>query len=217
MSMEIFTLITGPVDVNTYIVYGAAAGECVVIDPADTPLVNKALAKLALRPAAVLLTHGHFDHIISVADIQKQYGAKVYIHAADEAALRDARVNLCPGMGIIIPPCSADVILHGGETICEAGFEITVLNTPGHTKGSVTYKLEADNKRVLFTGDCLFRSSIGRSDFPGGDQQELLDSIGYQLFALEGDYKVYPGHMGSTTLQYERENNPFMRRWSRLK
>ena len=143
--MEIASLITGPVGVNTYIVYGKNAGECIIIDPSDTELVNKKLDELGVKPTAVLLTHGHFDHIVSVADLQKQYGARVYIHEIDEAGLRDASVN------------------------------------------------------------------------PGGDHKELLDSIGNQLFTLDGDYEVYPGHMGATTLQFEREHNPFMRHWGKDK
>ena len=196
--MEIASLITGPVGVNTYIVYGKNAGECIIIDPSDTELVNKKLDELGVKPTAVLLTHGHFDHIVSVADLQKRYGARVYIHETDEAGLRDASVNLCAMAHIDIPPCNADVKLKGGETIHEAGFDIRVLYTPGHTKGSVSY-------------------AIGRSDFPGGDHKELLDSIGNQLFTLDGDYEVYPGHMGATTLQFEREHNPFMRRWGKDK
>lgn len=213
--MEIVSLITGPVGVNTYIVYGKNTGECIVIDPSDTYLVNKKLSELELRPTAVLLTHGHFDHIVSVEDIQAQYSSRVYIHEIDEAGLRDSAVNLCAMSHIEIPPCHADVMLHGGETIEEAGFSIRVLYTPGHTKGSVSYAIEDGARKAVFTGDCLFHGSIGRSDFPGGDHKELLDSIGTQLFTLEGDYEVYPGHMSATTLQFEREHNPFMRRWGR--
>lgn len=215
--MEIASLITGPVGVNTYIVYGKNADECIIIDPSDTELVNKKLDELGVKPTAVLLTHGHFDHIVSVADLQKQYGARVYIHEIDEAGLRDASVNLCAMAHIDIPPCNADVKLKGGETIHEAGFDIRVLYTPGHTKGSVSYAIADGERKAVFTGDCLFNGSIGRSDFPGGDHKELLDSIGNQLFTLDGDYEVYPGHMGATTLQFEREHNPFMRRWGKDK
>src|SRR5574344_1916359 len=213
--MEIASLITGPVDVNTYIVYGKNKGECIVIDPSDTELVNKKLNQLDVKPTAVLLTHVHFDHIVSVADIQRQYNARVYRHEIDEPGLRDPKVNLCDMAHIAIPPCHADVKLKGGETVHESGFDIKVISTPGHTKGSLSYAIEDNGRKALFTGDCLFRLSIGRSDFPGGDHKELLDSIGKALFTLDGDYEVYPGHMGASTLQFEREHNPFMRRWSR--
>ena len=206
----------GAIGTCCYILWDDARTDCVVIDPGDEPeRIRKAADGRTI--AAILLTHGHFDHIVSVADLQKQYGARVYIHEIDEAGLRDASVNLCAMAHIDIPPCNADVKLKGGETIHEAGFDIRVLYTPGHTKGSVSYAIVDGERKAVFTGDCLFHGSIGRSDFPGGDHDELLDSIGNQLFTLDGDYEVYPGHMGATTLQFEREHNPFMRRWGKDK
>ena len=153
--MEIASLITGPVGVNTYIVYGKNKGECIVIDPSDTELVNKKLNQLDVKPTAVLLTHGHFDHIVSVADIQRQYNARVYIHEIDEPGLRDPKVNLCDMAHIAIPPCHADVKLKGGETVHESGFDIKVISTPGHTKGSLSYAIEDNGRKVLFRPSSL--------------------------------------------------------------
>ena len=204
--MEIASLITGPVGVNTYIVYGKNAGECIIIDPSDTELVNKKLDELGVKPTAVLLTHGHFDHIVSVADLQKQYGARVYIHEIDEAGLRDASVNLCAMAHIDIPPCNADVKLKGGETIHEAGFDIRVLYTPGHTKGGICLY----GGGCLFSGDTLFASSVGRTDLPGGDYHEILHSVNVALAQVADETKVYPGHGPASRMGRERRCNPYL-------
>ena len=204
--MEIASLITGPVGVNTYIVYGKNAGECIIIDPSDTELVNKKLDELGVKPTAVLLTHGHFDHIVSVADLQKQYGARVYIHEIDEAGLRDASVNLCAMAHIDILPCNADVKLKGGETIHEAGFDIRVLYTPGHTKGGICLY----GGGCLFSGDTLFASSVGRTDLPGGDYHEILHSVNVALAQVADETKVYPGHGPASRMGRERRCNPYL-------
>lgn len=206
--MEIVSLITGPIEVNTYIVFGREPGKCFIVDPSDTETVDAELEKRALCPTHILLTHGHFDHILAVAELKAKYGAEVAIHAAEADALSNSRVNLSIMSGFSVKPCKPDILLHGGETLSCAGFEIKVLHTPGHSKGSVCYVLDAE--RALFSGDTLFFMSVGRSDLRGGDPHELYDSIAYCLFRLEGDYRVYPGHMSKTTLQYERQNNPFI-------
>lgn len=206
--MEIVSLVTGPIEVNTYIVFGKTPGKCFIVDPSDTDAVVETLEKRGLCPTHILLTHGHFDHIIAVADLKKKYGAEVAIHAAEAAALSSSRANLSLMTGFTVKPCEPDVLLHGGETLSCAGFVIKVLHTPGHSKGSVCYVLEQE--RALFSGDTLFFMSVGRSDLAGGDPHELYDSVVYCLFRLEGDYRVYPGHMSKTTLQYERDSNPFV-------
>ncbi|HWQ58151.1 MAG TPA: MBL fold metallo-hydrolase [Clostridia bacterium] len=210
--MELVTLITGPIEVNTYILYGKNAGECLIVDPSDTAMVEAECRKLAVRPTHILLTHGHFDHILSVADLQKTYGAKVCIHEADSAALTGGRMSLSAMMGMGVKRCAPDILLKGGETLSCAGFSVKVLHTPGHSKGSVCYAIEEE--KLVFSGDTLFRLSVGRTDLPGGDANELYSSIAYCLFRLEGEYDVYPGHMEKTSLEYERQRNPFVNRWS---
>ena len=209
--MQPITLLTGPLEVNTYIMPGTCAGKCFVVDPSDFALVRDAMAEHGLTPTHILLTHGHFDHNLAVAALQKEFGAKVCIHGADAEALYSKRASLSVLAGMEVPPCRADMLLAGGETIDAAGIRIKVLHTPGHSKGSVCYLLEQE--RILFSGDTLFRLSVGRTDLQGGSEQELYESIAYTLFPLAGDYDVYPGHMRKTTLEFERQHNPVMRDW----
>lgn len=210
--MQLITLLTGPLEVNTYIAYGKNEGECFIVDPSDKAKVMKALEENALRPTHILLTHGHFDHILAVADLQEEYGAKVVIHEADAAALTGGGPSLSMMAGMGVKRCTPDMLLKGGETLTPAGFSVKVLATPGHSRGSVCYVLEEE--RAIFVGDTLFRLSVGRSDLPGGNADELYDSIAHSLFRLAGDYDVYPGHMDQTTLEFERLRNPFINRWS---
>lgn len=210
--MQLISLITGPVEVNTYILFGKNEGECLVVDPSDTGMIVAELDKRALAPTHTLLTHGHFDHILSVADLKEKYGAKVAIHESDADMLTNNKKSLNALMGMGVKPCAPDILLKGGETLSCAGFEVKALHTPGHSKGSVCYVLEEE--RIVFSGDTLFRLTVGRTDLPGGSANELYESIANGLFRLEGEFDVYPGHMDKTTLEYERQRNPFVNRWS---
>ena len=200
---------TGPLMVNTYVVYAQGADSCVVIDPADAAPIKKYAETYGLKIAAVLLTHCHFDHILGVPGLV-QDGAKLYIGENDAAGLNDSSVSLC---FMELPEMKPDVLLKDGDIITEAGLTIKVIATPGHTAGGVCYVLE--ETRVIFSGDTLFRFSIGRTDFPGGDYATLISSIKNKLFALEGDYAVNPGHDKSTTLDEEKQRNPYAGRGAR--
>lgn len=206
--INIDLLHTGPLGVNTYIVYGESSAGCAVVDPADAKQVNQYLAEKGLECKAVLLTHCHFDHILGTAELQRG-GAKVYIGAADEAGLSDNIVNLSKKFMLRCESCKDDVLLSDGDRIALCDTEFEVISTPGHTKGGVCY-VNREN-RVIFSGDTLFHCSIGRTDFPGGSFEQLCSSVKDRLFALDGDYAVYPGHESATTLDYERKNNPFVR------
>ncbi|MDR0840371.1 MAG: MBL fold metallo-hydrolase [Christensenellaceae bacterium] len=203
------TLHTGPLGTNTYIVRGAKAGACFIIDPADyEKKVGPYLQANGLTCEAVLLTHCHFDHIMGVAALQRQ-GAKVYIGEPDAQGLRDEAHNLGNGRIYAIEHCEPDVLLHDGDTIDAAGFHLRVIATPGHTKGGVCYLLESDG--TLFSGDTLFYQEVGRCDLRGGDAWEMHRSLG-RLTALPGDYAVLPGHSRPTTLQHEREANIYIQK-----
>lgn len=202
--IKIDSILTGPLSVNTCFL--SKGSECVVVDPANAGLVGEYLASHGLTCAAVLLTHGHFDHILAVAELQRG-GARVYIGALDENCLYDTHYNLYTGHKPF-DPCHADALLSDGEEFEEAGLRFRTVYTPGHTAGGVCYIL--DDARLILSGDTLFRGGVGRFDLIGGDANALYDSIKTKLFSLEGDYDVYPGHGSFTTLQYERTHNAYM-------
>lgn len=194
---------TGPLRVNTYVVYVQGADSCVVIDPAEAAPIKKYAEAYGLKIAAILLTHCHFDHIMGVPELVRD-GAKLYIGENDADGLNDKSINLTFRK---LPHMEPDVRLKDGDTVNEAGVSLKVISTPGHTAGGVCYVMEESS--VIFSGDTLFRFSIGRTDFPGGDYEKLISSIKNKLFVLHGDYTVNPGHDVSTTLEEERQRNPY--------
>lgn len=207
--LNIKSIPTGPLAVNTYIVwYGeddSSRHECVVIDPANSGKVLRVLDELNLDCKAILLTHGHFDHIMGVARLRERTGAKVCINRLDSAAMKDNSASLASMIGVRVDPSNIDVFVEGDMVLEEAGVRFKVIHTPGHTAGGVCYVIESE--RVIFSGDTLFYMSYGRTDLPGGDAQALYDSITYRLFTLKGDYRVLPGHDRETTLDFERQHN----------
>ncbi len=207
--MRLIHFVSGAFGVNTYIIGADDTTDCAVIDPGGAEPVLDALKQNGLTCKAILLTHGHFDHIGGVKQIKDETGAKLYIHEEDADKLSSNRRNLAVLVGDKIAPTEPDVLLRGGETIDIAGLSIQVLHTPGHTKGGVCYVVESE--KTIFSGDTLFRNSVGRTDFPGGSLDEIHHSVVDVLFALDGDYAVYCGHEESTTLDYERTHNPIFR------
>ena len=203
--MQIQQYVLGPFATNCFRVTGDQAGACVLIDPADSgeALVHRLEAD-GLTPVAVLLTHGHYDHILAVPALQKRWPElPVYCHVLDRPA---ALVEY--DMGQAFPTVSAFsnlLPLEDGQTIELMGIPFRVLHTPGHTPGSVCFI--AGN--CLFSGDTLFYRSIGRTDFEGGDVMQMAASL-KKLAALPGDYDVLPGHEDLTRLSDERRLNPYL-------
>lgn len=190
-------------ETNTYIVTHEETGETAVVDPSlpEEILVQKLEGK---NVKYILLTHGHFDHIGGVNLVKEKTGAKVVIHKEDEEMLCDKNKNY----GTADTPIYADILVEDGSELTFGNTQITVLHTPGHTKGGVCYIFPDD--RVMFSGDTLFRLTAGRTDLYGGDARTELMSLS-KIAELDGDYQVYPGHDRATTLDFEREYNRYMR------
>jgi glyoxylase-like metal-dependent hydrolase (beta-lactamase superfamily II) len=181
-----------------------------VFDPGLEPdLILTFLQKHNLNPAALVLTHGHADHIGGNAALKEAYPeATILIGSGDAVMLEDAFANLSAlfGIGLTSPP--ADRVVREGDQVELAGITLDVLDIPGHSPGHVVY-LYQGNPVVVFGGDVLFNGSIGRTDFPGGDTRLLLEGIQDKLFALPPDTVVYPGHGPTTTIGREKRTNPF--------
>lgn len=154
----------------------------------------------------ILLTHGHFDHIIGARDTKAKYGAKVVISSEDEPMLSSSKLSLAAFCNAPQNDVEADIIVSDGDEITLGDTVIKVMSTPGHTLGSVCYIAE----NCIFSGDTLFYCSCGRTDFPSGSPEQMMLSL-QKLKALDGDYKVYTGHNNLTTLDFERKNNPYMK------
>ncbi len=183
--------------------------EAVIIDPAaDAACIEAMIARYKLKPVAVLLTHGHFDHLSAADAVRKRYGIKVYAGNEERPVMNSSSYNLSlpfTGKGMTF---EADEYFKPGEELVFAGFRIETIPVPGHTIGSVCYYFE--EQKVLFSGDTLFAGSVGRSDFPTGNAGQLIRTIKSGLMSLPDDVKVYPGHGESTTIGCERVNNPFI-------
>ena len=203
--MEINVLPLGQLGTNCYIFHQKGSFKCGIVDPGDQgEQLAQWLKNRGLEPEAILLTHGHFDHILGIPGLRTAWPElPIYCHPADFGAgettnLFGQRFPTVSSFGNITP-------YREGDRVTVAGVELEVLETPGHTPGSVTLRAED----VLFTGDTLFAGSMGRSDFPGGNTRQLFASL-KKLAQLEGDYRVLPGHEAATTLDEERRSNVFM-------
>jgi len=208
--LEIRTVVSQPFDENTYIVWLPERRDALVIDPGLEPeLILEALRENDLTVAGILNTHGHADHIAGNAALKQAFPeAPLIIGGGDEVMLRDAMANLSApfGMRVVSPP--ADRTVREGDAVELAGIPLEVLDIPGHSPGHVVFVWRGSPVLVL-GGDVLFRGSIGRSDFPGGDGELLVQGIREKLFALPDDTVVYPGHGPVTTVGHEKRTNPF--------
>jgi hydroxyacylglutathione hydrolase len=206
MDVRMFTV--GPVAENCFLLRQDGAKEALIVDPGEeAPKLLGAIEELGLELQAILLTHTHFDHVGAVAPVAKATGAPVYCPKLEVPVLQDIMSFVpWPGFGPF-ESWDPEETVEGGEQLKLAGFDIDVIFTPGHSPGHVTYAVED----ALFSGDVLFESSVGRTDLPGGDWAILSRSIESLLDRYPDEQKVFPGHMGLTTLGRERATNPFLR------
>lgn len=209
--MNIQKMMVGPLQANCYILSddrGAAA----IIDPGgDGETIADCIERENLEPAAIIDTHGHIDHIAANAFLKEKYGCPLLIHEDDADALTDPSLNLSMlGFGRVNSP-PADRILQDGDRIPVGDLELEVIATPGHSPGGICLLLPAGaGPPRLFSGDTLFASGVGRTDFPGGSMSELLDSIRTRLLTLPEETVVYPGHGPQTSIGEEKKSNPFL-------
>ena len=185
--------VVGPVMTNCYLAVNEDTNEALIIDPGDEGrrLIEKIKEK-NLTLAAVLLTHGHFDHAAAAAELAEAFQVPIYAHEKEKETLETPRINLCAMIGEPDAVYHADIYVKDNDVLQLAGFRIQVLYTPGHTVGGCCYYIEEE--QAVFAGDTLFNGSVGRTDFPGGSASVLIRSIEEKLMPLPGQTKVYPGH-----------------------
>ncbi|WP_037163040.1 MBL fold metallo-hydrolase [Rhodococcoides fascians] len=211
----------GMFQTNCYVLAQEGSSDCVVVDPgqdATEPLL-RFLGESGLTPEAVLLTHGHLDHTWSVEPVCEEFGIPAYIHDEDRFMLSDPLRGTGPTLAALLGDAEFHepervVDLNGGTSLELAGIEFGVLHTPGHTQGSVVFTIDVETPdgtlAIALTGDTLFAGSIGRTDLPGGDHEQLLRSIATTLLPLNDATVVLPGHGGQSTIGQERASNPFL-------
>ncbi len=209
-NLEVERILAGAMRTNCYIVSDKVTKEALIIDPADeADKIKNSLLRGEKRPIAILLTHGHFDHIKAAKELKKEYDIKIYCMEEERKVLENPEYNLSSlfGTGFQV---SADSFLKDGEQMQIGPFFITVIHTPGHTVGSACYYITKEDKTegILMSGDTLFHESVGRTDFPTGSASSLVHSVKEKLFCLDDSTPVYPGHDSFTTIGYEKQNNP---------
>ncbi|WP_280831019.1 MBL fold metallo-hydrolase [Mycolicibacterium frederiksbergense] len=211
---------------NCYVLAERPGADAIVVDPGQRAMapLRRILDENRLTPAAVLLTHGHVDHIWSAQKVADTYGCPAYIHPEDRFMLADPIKGFGPRVAqlafgaLFSEPRQLIELDRDGDKLDFGGISVTVDHTPGHTRGSVVFRVTGGQERsdrgsftdTVFTGDTLFRSSVGRTDLPGGSGRDLLDSIVTKLLVLGDDTVVLPGHGPRSTIGHERRTNPFL-------
>jgi len=203
---------------NCYVLAPHAGADAIVVDPGQRagPRLRRILDENRLTPAAVLLTHGHLDHMWSAQKVADSYGCPVFVHPEDRHMLNDPIRGIGPRLGqlalgaLFREPRQVVELDRDGDKLDLGGVSVTVDHTPGHTRGSVVFRVSDSDADIAFTGDTLFKGSVGRTDLPGGSGRDLLGSIVGKLLVLDDRTVVLPGHGESSTIGFERRANPFL-------
>ena len=207
--MKVHTIVVGPFQVNCYLWWDEASGDGFIVDPGDE--ATKIIAEIdnvGMRPQAILLTHGHGDHIAAVSDIKEHYSIPLAIGRGEEQMLANPAINLSGSYGQPVVTPLPEHLLDDEQVFSISGLSLRTLFTPGHTPAGVCFLEE--ELGILFCGDTLFLSSIGRTDFPGSSHEQLIRSIQTKILTLPDTVVCYPGHGPQTTVGSERTNNPFL-------
>ena len=202
-------IVVGPVMTNCYFLKNKATEEILIVDPAaEAERICRTLDRIGGKPAGILLTHGHYDHIMAVNELKENLGLPVYVAREEKAMLNDASSNLSlswEGKGYTV---DADHYLEDGAVLELAGFTVKMYLTPGHTEGSCCYYLEEEE--VLMSGDTIFAGNCGRCDLPGGNFAKMQQSLHKIIDHLPEQVQIYPGHGEETTIRHERSYNPYL-------
>ena len=206
--LKVEQYVVGPVQTNCYFAVNDETKEMILIDPgANADRLIQIIEEEKLNPVAILLTHGHFDHIGAANEVREHYGIKIYASCDEEKLLASPARNLSNAYGMSLR-VTADVLHNDGDILELAGLKIKAIHTPGHTAGGTCYYIESD--KTLMSGDTLFAGSVGRTDYPTASSAAMMESLHDKLCKLPDDTDVYPGHGEFTTIGYEKQNNPFM-------
>lgn len=183
-------------------------GEGVVIDPGvEKERIIECINKNALKIKYIIITHAHIDHILYVGEIQKETGAKIVMHKSEVEIMNNPVFNAAVTLGLDVHFPDADMYVEDGDVLEVGGLKLEIMHTPGHTPGCICIK----TGNIIFTGDVLFKLSTGRTDLGNGNSEDMMNSIKNRLMTLEDDVIVYPGHFDSTTIGFERRENPYIR------
>lgn len=203
--MELKTVYSGSMDVNTYLINTEKTA--IIIDPGVmNEEIEQFISQNMGKEFYILLTHNHFDHILGANETRRLCAGKIYINELDAEGLFDSEINLTKRFCLPFEPFMADVTFKGGDTLKLADVEIKTMATPGHSKGSTCFFIDD----WMFSGDTLFRMSVGRTDFINGDRNEQIDSL-KSIANINTDYEVYPGHGPATRLSFEKQYNPYIK------
>ncbi|KIR01945.1 Hydroxyacylglutathione hydrolase [Lachnospiraceae bacterium TWA4] len=205
--MEVLSLRVGYIQTNCYIAFDDDSREGVIVDPGDEALkIIQKLQNEKITPKAILLTHGHLDHMLAADELRKHYQIPIYAHEKEKAVLLDPEANLTASWMNLPMTLEADIYVRDGEEFHLAGFDWKAIHTPGHTIGGVCYYAKKEKK--IFVGDTLFEGSFGRYDLLTASPSMLMESLNEKLFILPDDVKAYPGHGGTTMIGVEKKTNP---------